>query len=36
MMQPLSDPKKADGFAKVVFDLLQLGEKGSVGSEVVE
>jgi type I restriction enzyme R subunit len=26
MMQLLSDPKKAAGFAKVVFDLLKLAE----------
>jgi hypothetical protein len=26
MMQLLSDPEKAKGFAKVVFDLLKLAE----------
>lgn len=26
MMQLLSDPKKAQGFARVVFDLLQFGK----------
>jgi len=34
MMQLLSDPKKAAGFARVVFDLLQLGEKEVDGSGV--
>jgi len=26
MMQLLSDPKKAEGFARVVFDLLKLAK----------
>jgi type I restriction enzyme R subunit len=29
MMQLLADPERAAGFAKVVFDLLQEGEKYS-------